>query len=579
MKGDCWIRDEARSGWLRFRNPLEIVVARSVPEVASALVRVERLVEERSLHAAGFLSYESSPAFDGAFRTHPPSDLPLLWFGLFREPEPGPLPSSSAARPFDAGPWAPEIERPDYDLAIRRIRERIARGETYQANYTFRLRAPFAGDDYSFFLRLVSAQGPALGAYVDAGRFAVCSASPELFFRLDGERLVSRPMKGTAARACTLAEDEARAADLFRSEKERAENVMIVDMVRSDMGRVAPPGGVRVARLLDVEKYPTVWQLTSTVEATTASPISEIFGALFPCASVTGAPKVRTMRILAEEERSARGVYTGAVGFVSPGRRASFNVAIRTAVVDRERRSAEYGVGGGITWDSDPAAEHDECLAKARVLSEGRPEFSLLETILWTPGHGYFLLGPHLARLQGSARYFDHPFAEEAALRELEALAASFAGSPRRVRLLLGPDGGMRLQSADHAPPAGPAPLALAAEPVDASDPFLYHKTTHRGAYERARASVPDGVEALLWNRRGEITEAETANVLVKIGGRTVTPPVSCGLLAGTYRGYLLDRGEISEEIVRVDDLVRATRVDLVNSVAGRREARLLRRP
>ena len=275
-----------------------------------------------------------------------------------------------------------------------------------------RMHASIERDPFYLFLQLTDAQQSSYGAYLNTGRYAICSASPELFFELDGDRLRSRPMKGTASRGQTLAADRIQAERLHHSVKNRAENVMIVDMVRNDMARVAEIGSVRVLRLFEIERYPTVLQMTSTVECRTRASLPEIFTALFPCASVTGAPKIRTMQIIRDLEPGPRGVYTGAIGFVAPGRRARFNVAIRTVVVDTVAGEAEYGTGSGIVWESDSAEEYQECRLKARILTVMPRAFDLLESLLWTPESGCFLLERHLDRLRDSAEYFDFPFDE-----------------------------------------------------------------------------------------------------------------------------------------------------------------------
>ena len=356
--------------------------------------------------------------------------FPLLWFGLYEGVEEVELPGLGrrGADPSELD-WQASVGPAEFHRQMARIKALIRSGDTYQVNYTYRLRTQFAGDPWNFFLRLVAAQDPPYGAFVDTGEWVICSASPELFFRLDGTRIECRPMKGTAARGRTQAEDLAQAQALQASEKERAENVMIVDMVRHDLGRVAQTGSVKVARLFEVEKYPTIWQMTSTIEAQTEAGLGEIFRALFPAASVTGAPKVRTMQIIAELEPLPRRLYTGTIGFFAPGRRAQFNVAIRTLLANRRTGCAEYGVGSGITWDSDPEAEWQECRAKARILAPPVPAFSLLETMRWTPEEGYFLLERHLERLQDSALYFGFRL-DLAALRlELERLSG--LGKPR----------------------------------------------------------------------------------------------------------------------------------------------------
>ncbi|MCI0399671.1 MAG: aminodeoxychorismate synthase component I [Chloroflexi bacterium] len=559
--------------WWRFSRPLEIITTHQLDEVRPRLSQIEAAVEGRGLYAAGFLNYEAAPAFDPALATHPPrSGLPLLWFGLYERPEPITLP---AARPaYTLGAWQPSIERPAYEAAIARIRAHIAAGETYQVNYTFRLRAPFGGHSWGLFLDLVQAQQPAYAAYLETDTLAVCSASPELFFHLDGETVTTRPMKGTTGRGRTLAEDQKQAGWLCQSEKNRAENVMIVDMLRNDLGRIAAIGSVQVPRLFQVERYPTLWQMTSTVAARTAAPVAGILQALFPCASITGAPKVRTMQLIAALETTPRGLYTGCIGYLGPGRQAQFNVAIRTVVVDQASHQAEYGVGGGIVWDSVAGEEYRECLLKARILAERRPPFQLLESLRWTPGEGYFLLHEHLERLAESADYFGFPLEPAAAGQALAEAAVAFPRQPRKVRLLAAQDGRITIE---HLPPGDQRPvrLALAAASVDSSNPFLYHKTTHRAVYDQARASRPGYDDVLLWNERGEITESTTANVVVYLDGEWLTPPVSCGLLPGTFRRHLLAQGAIREAIITREDLGRCQAIYLINSVRCWRPATL----
>jgi para-aminobenzoate synthetase/4-amino-4-deoxychorismate lyase len=395
----------------RFTAPTRVVVAMRPAEVMPALHVIEAAVNRRHQYAAGFIAYEAAAAF-GLTVCTPPPDLPLLWFGLYPNATTlddwwGTLARHAAPSTYAAGPWQPALDRADHAASIHRIKDYLARGHSYQVNYTFPLRAAFTGEPLALFADLVAAQRSEQAAFIDTGRFVVCSASPELFFRLEGDRLTAKPMKGTAGRGLTLAEDDARIAELRQSEKNRAENLMIVDMIRNDLGRVAQIGSVAVPQLFEVERYPTLLQMTSTVTARTQASMAEILANLFPCASITGAPKVRTMQIIRELEPHPRGVYTGAIGMIGPDRRVRFNVAIRTVLVDRERQRASYGVGSGIVWDSDAAAEYEECLLKARVLAGGEPSFELLETLLWEPDHGYFLLADHLKRLADTAVYFN----------------------------------------------------------------------------------------------------------------------------------------------------------------------------
>lgn len=560
-------------GLYRFRAPVRVVTAACLAEVPAAVAAVEAAVAGEGLHAAGFVSYEAGPAFDAALAAHPADEFPLVWFGLFRERESVPLPPSGD---FSGLAWEPDLSRAVYREAIGRVRRYIAEGDTYQVNYTLRLRAAFAGDPEGLFARLAAAQECAYSAYVDTGRFVICSASPEMFFVQEGDTIRSRPMKGTRPRGPTLAEDQRQRDELLASEKDRAENVMIVDMVRNDLGRIAEPGSVTVEELFVPEAYPTVWQLTSQVVARTRVGFARVLGALFPPASITGAPKARTTAIIRELEPSPRHVYTGTIGWLGP-EGARFNVAIRTVLLDRATGQAEYGVGGGIVWDSDAESEWDECLAKSRVLRTVRPSFSLLESLLWTPADGYALLERHLDRLRDSARYFGRPLDLAVVRRELANLAAGLPPAPHKVRLLVDRQGGITAEGSPLEP--APEPLVwnvrLHPEPVDSRDPFLYHKTTHRTVYTQAAAAHPDCDDVILQNERGELTESCRANLVVETAAGRFTPPVACGLLAGTQRAEALARGELAERVLFPADLVAAKRVFLINSVRGWVETRL----
>lgn len=541
------------------------------------LRRLEAKVYGDGLYAAGFMSYEAAPAFDSALEVRPLEEFPLLWFGLYDRPRISEHPPATH-HTCSVGDWVPSIDRVSYFRAIARIKTLIAQGETYQVNFTMRLKAPFHGEPLALFQQLVQAQRADYAAFVRTNRFCICSASPELFFHLDSRQLSSRPMKGTAARGRWVDEDMAQAEWLHNSVKNRAENVMIVDMVRNDMGRIAEVGSVKVPRLFHVEQYPTVWQMTSTVTADTTVDLSQIMAALFPCASITGAPKPRTMHIISNLEATPRKVYTGCIGFLTPQRRAQFNVAIRTVIVDKEKGYAEYGVGGGIVWDSESRDEYEECRIKAKVLTEKRPRFSLLETILWEPETGFFLLDGHMQRMGQSARYFGFPFDMEGVLLKLTHLKDTFSTTPLKIRMLLDSAGGVTCQSSPLPSIASPAfvRLGMASSPVDSSNIFLYHKTTYRDHYVQAQKGRPECDDVLLWNERGEITESCIANVVALLDGEWITPPVACGLLPGTYRAWLLDQKRIRERIITLDMLERAEEVCLANSVRKWRKAVLV---
>lgn len=566
--------DADRGQWLRFDRPRRVLVARTLDAVLPALAEAERQVTAHGLYAAGFVAYEAAPALDRALQVRPDEGFPLVWLGLYAEPQTFAFPPPPSEVPPIA--WSPSLSEEQYQQAVERIRHYIAQGDTYQVNYSYRLRGSWNQEAWPFFVRLVHAQACGYGALVQTDEWLVACASPELFFRLDGRRLSSRPMKGTAARAVCQADDLAQAAWLRASEKNRAENVMIVDMVRNDMGRVAELGSVDVTRLFDVEKYPSLWQMTSTVEATTAAGLTDLLRAMFPAASITGAPKARTMQIIAEMETAPRRIYTGSIGFLAPNRRAQFNVAIRTVLVDRRRGEAEYGVGGGIVWDSRPHDEFEECRTKARVLTETPPPFDLLETLRWSPAEGLVLLADHLSRLADSAAYFSRSIDLGGIRRQLAQATQALAGGQFRIRLVVPAEGQPRAECRPLDPLPLPYRVRLARRPVRSSDPLLYHKTTRRTLYEQALAEAPGCHDVLLWNERGELTESTIANLAVGVDGRLLTPPVSCGLLPGIERRRLIADGTLEERIVRREDLRRGSQLCLFNSVRGMWQASLV---
>ncbi|MBN1664210.1 MAG: aminodeoxychorismate synthase component I [Deltaproteobacteria bacterium] len=554
--------------WLQFSNPVMIYAVCDLESVVDVLRECERQVAADHLYAAGFLSYEAGPAFDRALVAHPAGAFPLIWLGLYERPTPFSFPSMAEAD-FTAIPWRPSVTEDEYRHSFQRIKEYIRAGDTYQVNYSFRLQAPFSLNPWTMFVRMIHAQGNGYGAFVNTEDWTVCSASPELFFTLEEGQLLSRPMKGTAARGLTYADDRMQADWLVNSEKNRAENVMIVDMVRNDMGRVSDGASVEVASLYDCEKYPTLWQMTSTVQCQTKESLVDIFRALFPAASITGAPKVRTMQIIADLESTPRRIYTGTIGFLSPERRAQFNVAIRTVLVDNKKHLSEYGVGGAIVWDSEKAEEMKECYTKAKILVQKQPDFSLLETILWTPQEGYVLLDHHLKRLAESAAYFSRPAEIDKIREKLSTLSREFHPQPMRMRLLLQPDGEPVYDVGIPAPLPQPYRIGLADKSILSNDVFLYHKTTNRQCYEERLASSPGYDDLLLWNENREITESCIANVVVDMDGKLLTPPVTCGLLPGTLRSFLLDRGQVGEQVIKIDDLQCCSKVYLVNSLRG----------
>jgi len=554
----------------RFAGLRAVVRADAIEDVLPALHAVENAVADGA-HAAGFVAYEAAPAFDSALATHRPDPrLPLLWFALFDQRiEADAGDPSTGDGDAVLGDLQPDVSEDDFAARVGRIRGLIAAGDTYQVNYTFRLRGDFRGSPEALYRRLCEAQQAAFCAYLDFGDEVVVSASPELFFRWEGGELELRPMKGTRPRGRWLEEDREVARELVASAKDRAENLMIVDLLRNDAGRIAEFGSVRVERMFEVEPYPTVHQMTSTVRARTPpeTRLTDVFRALFPCGSITGAPKVRTSQIIAELESSPRGVYTGAIGFVSPGE-AMFSVAIRTLVIDRATGRAELGVGSGITYDSNPADEYRECLSKAAFVRHEPPP-ALLETFGWAPETGFVRLDGHLARMARSAEYFGYPFDADALRRRLDALAAGLPAAPRRVRVELSPRGEAAIEHSPAPRWEEPVRLALARRRGRSDHPFWYHKTADRARYEaHDPVDVPHD-QVLLVNERGELAETSIANLVVELDGALWTPHVDAGLLPGVLRAELLRDGRIRERVLAPADLGRATGLWVINSLRG----------
>jgi para-aminobenzoate synthetase / 4-amino-4-deoxychorismate lyase len=559
--------------WVSFTDPVASFVADRVDEVGATLDAAEAAAGD-GLWVVGFVSYDAAPAFDAALHSRRDPTTPLVAMAAFTDAKPSRGP---AGRAFTTGDWTTSVDQNGFETAVRSIREHIAAGDTYQVNYTMRLWADFEGDPEGLFAALCRAQRADHLAFIDLGDSAICSASPELFIRRVGNEIETRPMKGTRPRHPDPVIDRDLADELVASGKDRAENTMIVDMARNDLGRIAEVGTVETTALHTIESYPTVHQLTSTVIARSDVSLRRLFEATFPGASITGAPKVATTHLIASLETEPRGIYTGAVGMIEPGGDCEFNIAIRTAWVDRRLGRATYGVGGGIIWDSDETAEWNEAHDKARVLHRATRPFRLLETLSWEPGAGPILLDRHLDRLAASAGHFGFDCDIDELRRRLGAIRAE---EPRRLRVLLAPDGAFEVQVLDMANhTSGPWRLALDTRPVSSDDEFLRHKTTRRDRYEEAAARFPEADDVILWNERREITETSIANLVLEIDGVALTPAESSGLLRGTLRAELLANHRIRESVLTVDDLSRADAIWGINSVRGWMSARLVAAP
>jgi len=549
--------------WLAFTEPIEQFIATNIHEVLPTIDRIDRAAKS-GLWLVGMISYDASPAFDSALASQRSEEVPLVAFASFADAQNSRGP---AGEHFDIGGWTTSCDQAEYEAAVSDVRRRIAAGDTYQVNFTMRFHADFHGDPEAFFAELSRAQRADHLSYLDFGDAAVCSASPELFLRREGRRVTTRPMKGTRPRHPDPTIDRTYANDLAKSAKDRAENTMIVDMCRNDLGRVADIGSVTTASLHTIETYPTVHQMTSSVSATSDAGLVELLSATFPGASITGAPKVATSRIIEQLESEPRGVYCGAVGAIEPGGDLELNIGIRTAWVDRRNDRVTYAAGGGVIWDSDPSSEWLEALDKARVLHRAAEPFKLLETIAWQPGTGALLLDRHISRLAHSAIHFGFDLDLGEVRRRIGSVTHD---RPAMLRLLVASHGAIEIELRDMPEVSGsPVLVSVDSDDVDSGDEFLRHKTTRRSRYDQARARFPQSFDVLLHNERGEITESTIANIVVEIDGRLLTPPADSGLLPGTFRAELIDAERVTEAVLTIQDLERAESLWLINSVRG----------
>jgi para-aminobenzoate synthetase / 4-amino-4-deoxychorismate lyase len=572
------------TGWT-FHRPLAIHAAYETSDVVSTIEAAEAAARA-GRWVVGFVTYEAAPAFDPAFAGKKPADgLPLACFVEFAERVIGAaLPDAPAGaemrpvRPIDrlgGGSF--------YRDGVDAIRDRIALGDVYQVNLTDRLVGQIGSEPIELYRSMIYSQRGSYNSFIDLGSVVIVSASPEMFFDFDGAIVCSKPMKGTTARRPRAADDHQAAADLLASEKDRAENVMIVDLIRNDMSRVARLGGVAVPALFDVERYETVWQLTSTVLAHVrpGTTTADVFAALFPCGSITGAPKIAAMGVIDELEPWPRGIYCGAIGLMGPGSdagavRSQFSVAIRTAVIDAATGVFSYGAGGGITWDSDPYDEDAELESKTAVLRRRRPTFALFET-LRCDVHGARNLERHLGRLAASADYFGFPFDGAALRAELAQLAPVPADGPLRMRITLDRAGAhtITLAALDDAPPS--VRLGVATTRLRSDNPLTCHKTTARGVYEQAKAEHPLLDDVIMVNERDEVVETAIASLLFRRGDQWFTPPLAAGGLNGVGRSLLIDSGEVTEQSLLLADLDLCDELHVVSSLRGRRPAKVSR--
>lgn len=568
---------------LLFAKPREIISAKEPHEVEKAVERLEAAIAA-GLHAAGFFSYELGYLLEPKIRDLLPEgrNVPLLWFGLYERPVA--MTESEVERWLTTHTRSGTYQFTDvthawdgqrYGRRFSQVQEKIRAGDIYQLNLTFKARFRLSGSPLTFYRDLRQRQRVAYGAIVDTGEVTVLSASPELFIEKHGRKIETRPMKGTAPRAATPEADEEAKRILSTDVKQRAENLMIVDLMRNDIGRISEIGSVHVSDIFTVETFRTLHQMTSGVHATLKEGVGlyDLLKAIFPPGSVIGAPKIRAQELIAEYETEPRGVYCGAIGHISPEGDALFNVAIRSPVIFRDGQG-EMGIGSGVVYDSEGAKEYAECLLKMKFLTDPPKHFELIETLLHEEANGYWLLERHIERLKASAQYFGFTFDEAGARQELAAEVRSKGGGRLRVRLLLSEEGRLTVTSSPLEPPDPKAQMrfAISATRVESTNPFLFHKTTRRELYDsewRLYSETFGADEVLYLNERGEVAEGSRTNIFVEKDGKLLTPPLGSGLLPGVLRAELLACGKAQEAVLSLEDLKAADRIFLGNSVRG----------
>ena len=571
------LRNKKNDSWRIFSSPKEVLYSKNLHEVKTILDKVESKINENNDIAVGFLTYESAPAFDPAYRVNKASKLPLICFGLFEGFEETKILDNSGIITNKIYNWKIETSPSEYKKNFDYIKNQIELGYTYQINYTLRSYSGGIENPYEFFLE--KAKNSPYAAYIETDENIIISASPELFFSLDNKRLFCKPMKGTSRRGKTFEEDMILMDALRASKKNKAENIMITDMLRNDMGRISEPGSVKVSSKYDIEKYSTVWQMTSSVESETTASITEIFQALYPCASVTGAPKIASMDIISRIEELPREIYTGAIGYIAPNREAEFSVPIRTVMSDKNKNYAVYGTGGGVVWDSVWESEWDECLTKSKVLSvKDSSDFELFETMKWDADSGVFLEEYHFNRLKDSASYFDFKFCDALGKEMIDETVENISNNFCVLKLFVNAKGDIRIETLEASvfTKNQKYTVSLAKNPVQSENIFLYHKTTQREVYEKAEGENLNSDDVILWNEEGNLTESTIANIILNIEGSWVTPSTNCGLLRGVYRESMLENGLIEERKIHKSEIADLSEITLINSVRGEFKAKLI---
>lgn len=551
---------------LLFQNPTKIYIAKEIKEVIPCLKLINKEVSSGN-YAAGYLSYESAPAFDNNLQVQVNNEMPLLWFGIFDKSITTDY-SNHTFQPYSLTDWQPNVSLEEYYNNVTKIKNHIKNNQTKQVNYTIKLKSQFSGDSFAYYKQLDQVQSANYSAYLNIGEHSILSASPELFFHLKDNTILTKPMKGTIDRGKSYEEDIRNASLLQSSYKNRYENKLITDLMCNEIKKIAKKGTIKVKSKFDIEKYPTVYQMTSTVQAELAhhTNIIDIFKALFPCGSITGTPKQRTMDIIHKLEDQPREVYCGAIGYLTPDHEAIFNVPIRTVVISNQNGATKYGVGGAITINSDKTEEYHEVLTKAKLLTERRPSFKLLESFGLINGE-YIVYENHLKRLKQSANYFDYNINMHAIKKDLAFIAKKHQKDTWKIRLTVDKFGHHLITAEQMSQHPDEVNVTLADKPIAKNELFLYHKTTYRDIYKEHQKEDEKVFDVLLWNENNEVTEFTMGNLVAEIDGILFTPPIECGLLPGTYREMLLHKKKVKERKITIEELKNCPKIWFINSV------------
>lgn len=563
-----------------FKSPMEVISCRNLNDIEPSLNKIEKMIK-KGFFAAGFLSYEAGFAFQPIIRQKQSYDFPLLWFGIFKRPlifdhQNIEFIDSNRQNNYSINDIKAEVPEKQYINSIEKIKRQIEKGYTYQVNRTFKLNFSLKGSVSSLYMNLVKKQSASYSAFIRIGKQYILSFSPELFFKKEKGLINVKPMKGTIGRGRFLKEDIENIEHLYNCPKNRSENIMILDLLRSDLGRVSKTGTVKTIKLFEIEKYESLFQMTSTAKAETKQSVAllDLFEAMFPSGSVTGAPKIRTMQIINDIEKVPRGIYAGSIGFITPEKNCVFNVAIRTLLLDPSSGKGEMGIGSGIVYDSNPKKEYEECLLKAKFLTDKHENFRLIETILWEPVHGYALIKLHMQRLSESAAYFNYRYDKNYIIKLLNNVSKNFNKNQKhRVRLLLNKDGSLDINYSMLDQESVGRTIAISSIKTNSADKWLYHKTTNRRLYdsEYDRYKKLGFFDVIFKNKKGQITEGAISNIFIRKNDIFYTPPLECGVLSGVYRRHLLSERKysIKEKILYYEDILNADSIVVTNAIRG----------